>query len=217
MNVTILAIPLVPVYWVLGALVGVFATKKFFFDKEKIKDVNNEVKKSKKIAVLGHQHAGKTTFLRFLKGDKNYKNINHETGIDEYEEFVLKAGGKLITISKNIDIGGSEDFVRKNYELILKNADMAFFLFDVSRFFKETDYFRDFCARVDFLKSITEIKVYFIATHSDKLESTESVKLKISEKLKDKDYNNYVEYGLFVINLIDEKQLSEFVNKSFQI
>jgi len=106
----------------------------------------------------------------------------------------------------------------RNYTTVLQNTEMAFFLFDVSLFFNDNEYYRNFCARVDYLKSMTTIKTYFIATHPDKLNNTDTdneLKIKISEKLKEKDYKNYVEHKLFIINLLEDKKLTEFVNKVF--
>lgn len=213
MIVTPLVLPLIG--WGVVALAGVFVAKKVFFDDNEIQDVKNDVKTSKKIAILGLQSAGKTTFLKFLQGDKNYKNSNHNTGLDEYEEFDVYVGSKIITISKNVDIGGSKAFMR-NYTKVLEDTDMAFFLFDASLFFNDDEYYRDFCARVDFLKSLTKISTYFIATHPDKLEINEKeLKVKMSEKLNNKHYKSYVEQKLFVINLLDEERISEFVKKVF--
>lgn len=212
MIVTPLVLPLIG--WGVVALAGVFVAKKVFFDDNEIQDVKNDVKTSKKIAIFGLQTAGKTTFLRFLQGDKNYKKYV-ASGMDEYDEFVIKFNDKIVKISKNSDIGGAETFVR-NYVTLLKNTEMAFFLFDVSLFFNDNEYYRNFCARVDYLKSITSVKTYFIATHPDKLNSTDNeLKIKISEKLNEKHYKNYVEQKLFIINLLEEKKITEFVNKVF--
>lgn len=208
--------PLIAPFVIWGAVVlaGAFVAKKVFFDDNEVQDLKNDVKSSKKIAILGLQKAGKTTFLRFLQGDKNYKEYV-ATGMDEYEEFDIKFKEKVVTITKNYDIGGNDHFMR-NYMTVLKNTDIVFFLFDVSLFFNDNEYYRDFCARVDFLKSLTKISTYFIATHPDKLEINEKeLKVKISEKLNNKHYKSYVDQKLFVINLLDEERISEFVKKVF--
>lgn len=209
--------PLIAPFVIWGAVVlaGAFVAKNVFFDDNEVQDLKNDVKSSKKIAILGLQVAGKTTFLRFLQGDRNYKFKKNATGIDEYEEFDIKFKEKVVTITKNYDIGGSEAFMR-SYMKVLRNTDIVFFLFDVSLFFNDNEYYRDFCARVDYLKSMTSVKTYFIATHPDKLNSTDNeLKIKISEKLNEKHYKNYVEQKLFIINLLEEKKLKEFVNKVF--
>src|SRR5690554_4334932 len=131
MIVTQLALPLIPLIgWGLAGLAGVLIAKKAFSNKE-VAPLKADVKEAKKIAILGLQSAGKTTFLKFLQGDKNYKNYNHNTGLVRYEEFDMKVNNKIISIAKNVDIGGSETFM-KNYEKILEGTDMAFFLFDAS-------------------------------------------------------------------------------------
>lgn len=209
-----LALPLIPlIAWAATAAAGIFAVKKVFFTADEINEVKEDVHKSRKIAILGLHQAGKTTLLRFLQGEKNYRDKTVGSGVDEYEEFQLKIGDKSISISKNIDIGGSVNFVR-NYQSILKDSDMAFFLFDVSLFFNNNEYYRDFCARVHYLQDMTN-STYFIATHPDKTELTDNLKVKISEKLKSKDYQGYVNQRLFVINLLDDKKLTEFVTKVF--
>src|SRR5690554_634100 len=212
-----LVFPLLPLLgWGVAAIAGAIAVKKVFFDEKEVDELKNDVKTSKKIAILGLQEAGKTTFLRFLQGDKNYKKYT-SSGMDEYDEFDMKVNNKVVTIAENFDIGGAEAFMR-NYTTVLQNTEMAFFLFDVSLFFNDNEYYRNFCARVDYLKSMTTIKTYFIATHPDKLNNTDTdneLKIKISEKLKEKDYKNYVEHKLFIINLLEDKKLTEFVNKVF--
>lgn len=211
-----LVFPLLPLLgWGVAAIAGAIAVKKVFFDEKEVDELKNDVKTSKKIAILGLHQAGKTTFLRFLQGDKNYKKYV-ASGMDEYDEFDMKIHNKTVTIAENNDIGGGEYFV-KNYKTILQDSEMAFFLFDVSLFFNDNEYYRDFCARVDYLKGMTNIKTYFIATHPDKLNNIDDnkLKIKITEKLQGKHYQNYVEQKLFVINLLDEKKLNEFVNKVF--
>src|SRR5690554_5995935 len=214
MIVTPLIIPFL--IWGAVALAGGLTVAKIAgaFDEKEVNDLNKAVKSSKKIAILGLQQAGKTTFLRFLQGDKNYKKYT-SSGMDKYDEFDMKVNNKVVTIAKNFDIGGSEAFMR-NYTTVLQNTEMAFFLFDVSLFFNDNEYYRNFCARVDYLKNMTNVKTYFIATHPDKLNNTDNeLKIKISEKLKEKDYKNYVEQKLFIINLLEDKKLTEFVNKVF--
>lgn len=212
MIVTPLILPLLG--WGVVVLAGALVAKKVFFDDNEVQDLKNDVKTSKKIAILGLQTAGKTTFLRFLQGDKNYKKYA-ASGVDEFEEFEMKINDKIFKISKNYDIGGAETFVR-NYISLLIDTDVVFFLFDVSLFFNDNEYYRNFCARVDYLKSITSVKTYFIATHPDKLKSSDNeLKIKISEKLNEKHYKNYVEQKLFIINLLEDKKLTEFVNKVF--
>src|SRR5690606_8242501 len=136
-----------------------------------------------------------------LQGDKNYKKYV-ASGMDEYDEFDIKFDDEVVTISKNVDIGGAEAFMR-NYTTVLQNTEMAFFLFDVSLFFNDNEYYRNFCTRVDYLTSMTTIKTYFIAPHPDKLNNTDTdneMKIKISEELKEKYYRNYVEHKLFIID-----------------
>lgn len=214
-----IVVPLIIPFLIWGAVAaaGLFTVAGIAgaFDEKEVAKLNNDVKASKKIAVLGLHQAGKTTFLRFLQGDKSYKKYK-ETGIDHYNEFDMKIDDKVITIAKNYDIGGSDAFMR-HYMRILKETEMAFFLFDVSLFLKDNEYFRNFCARVDYLKSMTSVTTYFIATHPDKLMKIDEneLKVKISKQLERKHYQDYVTQKLFVINLLDEKKLTEFVNKVF--
>lgn len=214
-----IVVPLIIPFLIWGAVAaaGLFTVAGIAgaFDEKEVAKLKNDVKTSKKIAVLGLQQAGKTTFLRFLQGDKSYKEAG-DAGTDVYEEFDMKINDKVITIAKNRDIGGSRHFVR-SYKDVLKGAEMAFFLFDVSLFLSDNEYFREFGARVDFLKGLLDIKTYFIATHPDKLKRVDEndLKVKISKLLEGKDYQDYVTQKLFVINLCDEKKITEFVNKVF--
>lgn len=209
-----LILPLIPILgWVVAGAASALVVKKVFFEETEVKKVKEEVHSSKKIAILGLHQAGKTTFLNFLQGNRNNRKYV-ASGIEEYDSFKIAIGDKTIIISKNIDIGGGMNFV-KNYETVLKDVNLSFFLFDISLFLSDNQYFRDFCARVDYLKGTTNVKTCFIATHPDKLPFTDGLKIKISEKLVGKRYKDYVEERLFVINLLNENETTEFVNKVF--
>lgn len=214
-------LPFLPVIgWTAVAITGLFITKKVFFsesDAELAKGISQSLstKSQSKIAILGHHSAGKTTFLKYLKGDRNYKNKHRASGYDEYERFTLQIGEKNIIIDKNVDIGGGQNFVRE-YKGVLKDAKLAFYFFDISKFLNDTEYFRDFGARVDYLKDITTLKVFFIGTHPDLMDPNLNLKIKISEKLGTKGYRSFVEYNLFILNLMDDRQLKEFVDITFK-
>ena len=81
-----------------------------------------------RIAVLGPQNSGKTTFLNFLR---NKKVTGEATARERYEPFSFElSNGKVIDIAGGEDIGGG-DFYRDSYIPLIKECDSIIFIFDI--------------------------------------------------------------------------------------
>ncbi|MFK8279923.1 hypothetical protein ACI76Q_06245 [Capnocytophaga canimorsus] len=229
--ITLMPLPLLPILAILGGgviggLIGGFIGSLF-------------EEKENKLGVLGMQQAGKTKFLSLLRGEAY---VESSTGVEEYQPFTISLkGGKEVRISQGVDIGGGDTY-KPEYKKIIENSDVIFYFFDINKYFKDEvikdriTYRRECNSRFEFifdsikdnyqkqmkdikegsLTSMKEKKVLIVATHTDLCGIHSSqIKSKFDEIVSGKGYKNMLQQVCF-INLNDEKQVEEFINKTFK-
>ncbi|MFK8303334.1 GTPase domain-containing protein [Capnocytophaga stomatis] len=210
--ITLMPLPLLPILAILGGgviggLIGGFIGSLF-------------EEKENKLGVLGMQQAGKTKFLSLLRGEAY---VERSTSIEKYEPFTIYLkGGKEVRISQGVDIGGGDTY-RLKYKEIIENSDVVFYFFDINKYFKDEvmedriTYRRECNSRFEFIfDKKQEKKVLIVATHTDLCGIHSSqIKSEFDKIVRDKRYKNMLQQVCF-INLNDEKQVEEFINKTFK-
>jgi hypothetical protein len=181
---------------------GVFS---FFTDKEKTG-----------LAIFGMQGSGKTTIFNYLRNE----NAGPGTTIRTLNEFEYKLdNGKTRLIKKGVDIGGAEEYIKKNYAPMLldTNYDVYFFVFNSFKYLNDSAEQRNINARIEFIqkKNLNNKKIFLIGSHFDKFKIDEPkvVRSEIISKVKDKVYNSLFNEDLLLMDLTDKRTLKEFFNQ----
>lgn len=118
----LIVLPVVPL-WLIGVGAFIILAAIIFFCSIPID--------GKKIAVLGPQGSGKTTFLSFLR---NKQASGEATGLEHYQPFDYKLqNGQTVRIEGGIDIGGGDEY-RSHYEKLIKNNEAIIFIFDIHKY-----------------------------------------------------------------------------------
>ncbi|WP_264521158.1 hypothetical protein [Flavobacterium sp. N1994] len=171
------------------------------------------------LGIFGMQNSGKTTIFNFLRNE----NEGPGTSIRDLSEIEFKLeNGKRLYIKKGVDIGGGEEFIKKNYGPMLldNNYDVYFFVFNSFEYLNKTNEQRDVDARIDFIKkkNNNKMKIILIGSHFDKFKINESiVRNEIKEKVKDKVYSDLFNENLVLIDLTNNVDLQDFINtKAFK-
>ena len=89
---------------------------------------------TKSIVILGHKGAGKTSLWSRLK-DESLKDGYRATSLpEEISAFQLSLEDKTVTIKETHDVGGGNDSVRSNYEIVLKDdGTFIYYLIEYGR------------------------------------------------------------------------------------
>lgn len=215
MNTISLVLPLIPILWGIGILIGgigIAAASGAFKDP-----------KVNKLGILGMQGSGKTLFLSYLR---NIPFIDQATGRKSYPSFKYKLNnGKEITISSGLDYGGGNIY-RLEYDKVINDSDVILYLFDIGKYLRnELDsdgikYQRSCNSRFEHIYSnIKNIKkpILVIATHKDKSAlSQNEMEQRFSALVKNKSYKDMlkdVEY----INLTDNREITRLKDNLFKI
>lgn len=175
--------------------------------------------RGRKIIVLGMQGAGKTTFLNSLRGEY-YQEVS-PTAEEKYPKFSTKIGSRDVWISDGIDYGGGDAYVTQ-YEDMLKNKEIVFFVFDLSKYLTDIEYKRRTNSRLQLLYSIAKRRsidvnnnVVVIGSHYDEVKKKmKDVKNALSE-LQSKSYGEMFLSNVFAIDTRDEKNIDELKEKVF--
>lgn len=177
---------------------------------------NSKSVHGKHLAVLGMKGAGKTRLYCFMR---NIKYKEEATGKNEYPSFdYTKSDGTKVRIEKGYDIGGGEDFIRDNYEKMMKDSDIVIFVFDISKYFSDTEeYQRQTNSRFDFINkkiSENENKV-IIGSHLDQLKSEkrETIKDRFLKNIKDKPYSGMFTVNFFLADITNNEQIKGIIDK----
>ena len=189
-------------------------------NKQQIKSSSNSSATNiKGIAILGTKGSGKTTLLNVLRG-KSYEKPD-VTSYDQYKEFVYKKqNGNSVTIRQGVDIGGGTSF-RIHYESMIENADVVFFLFDISKWKISEEERREIRSRLQFVteKCIKNHKfLVTLLTHPDLLNTAE-IKTILSQYKSDiceRDCGSYkaavVDYPFVPLNVTDESSVKQLID-----
>lgn len=184
----------------------------------------NKILKGNKIAVLGPQGSGKTTFLNYLRGKENYYETN-ATGKERYEGFSFKlSSGKEITIKSGEDIGGG-DLYRELYEDLIKKSDSVVFIFDINKYLSDEEYEKMTNARMQFVyekfcsnfneKEIPR-RISIILSHSKNYKEDEAEFFKKIRELKKskKDYSKILR-NFHACDMTNPKDMENLKNNIF--
>jgi GTPase SAR1 family protein len=189
-------------------------------NKQRSKSMSNaSTTNIKGIAILGTKGSGKTTLLNVLRG-KSYEKPDI-TSYDKYKEFVYnKQNGNSVTIRQGVDIGGGSSF-RIHYEPMIENADVVFFLFDISKWKTNEEDRREIRSRLQFVteKCIKNDKfLVTLLTHPDIL-NTDEIKTILSQYKNDvceRDNGSYkaavVDYPFVPLNTTDESSVKQLID-----
>jgi len=122
------------------------------------------------IAVLGIRSTGKTTLQNYFR---NIKGPTYSTqyGGEDQEEIVIVKGTKKVRIKKGKDISGGKESLRDFSEDEIGKSNIIFFLYDASRFCKESEYQKEVSAFLIVVCRINRGKrpIHLIGTHIDKI------------------------------------------------
>lgn len=167
------------------------------------------------LAIFGMQESGKTTIFNHLRNE----NQGPGTTVRTLNEFEYKLdNGKTRLIKKGVDIGGGEEYIKKNYAPMLSdsNYDVYFFVFNSFKYLNELTEELNVNARIKFIqeKNINKKKIYLIGSYFDEFKEGESeIRKKIKTKVTDKPYNDLFDEHLVLMDLTNRFLLKEFFNK----
>lgn len=222
-TITILGIKIAAPLVAYGIKIAVYELNKAwneYQNKQQIKSSSNSSATNiKGIAILGTKGSGKTTLLNVLRG-KSYEKPD-VTSYDQYKEFVYnKQNGNSVTIRQGVDIGGGTSF-RIHYESMIENADVVFFLFDISKWKISEEERREIRSRLQFIteKCIKNHKfLVTLLTHPDLLNTAE-IKTILSQYKSDiceRDCGSYktavVDYPFVPLNVTDESSVKQLID-----
>lgn len=166
------------------------------------------------LGVIGMKSSGKTTMLNNLRG---IKTVPQTTYKESYESFKFELNnGKTIFIDKGNDIGGSKNFMIEYKEIINKNEVILFF-FNVSDYLTKTEYKRECNSRLEFINNdLKNKKTAIIASHADVPNRSKIIlEEEILNQVRDKKYSNLFNNGFYVVNLTNNEEFKELINKIF--
>lgn len=167
-----------------------------------------------KLGIVGMKASGKTTLLNKLRG---IEGSPKSTSKESYDSFEFKLNdGKTIQIDKGNDIGGNKNYMAEYREIIKKNNVILYF-FNVCEYLTNLDYKRECNSRLDHINSdIKNKKIAIIASHSDLSGNDKNIlKEEILNQVQDKKYSKLFNDGFFVVNLTDDKENKELIEKIF--
>lgn len=174
---------------------------------------------TKEIAVLGMMESGKTQLYATMKGVDYDTYVG--TGYDDYDSFSFTINGRTIEVAKGTDIGGGREFVKANYKKMIMEKDLIFFVFDVDRFLKDTQYFKETCARMDFFyvmlkeagkDNSSDFAVFGSHLDVSGLSSVEAAN-RVRQKLHNKNYAILVQNNFVTIDLRNRSDVFNFLGK----
>lgn len=182
------------------------------------------------IAILGPNESGKTTLWNYLKGkpfSKKYEETEGKIKISFVTKNIIwtvenpdNAGNKIKC--KGVDINGTEDFIRTEWEEIIKNANMIIFIFNAYNYLYEINYQRDVNQRMQFIKSTIEKHdnekkrgIWLLGSHADLLTNKKKEWKKVIEIIKTKPYCE-ISNNNACIDLTNEKELKEYFHQMFK-
>lgn len=179
--------------------------------------------KKRKIAVLGMQGSGKSTFLQILQG-KDPKDIPPTIGPEPYGSFYITLdGGIKMKISAGDDIPGT-GYNEEYHDYISKN-DIVFFFFKANEYLHNEEIRKDINNRLHFInktatdefKKDIDNDIVIIATHIDELELKDvEIKAKIKSLVLEKNYKKLFDHKFYTLNTTDQKQVHETKNDIFK-
>jgi hypothetical protein len=166
------------------------------------------------LGVIGMKSSGKTTMLNNLRG---IKTVPQTTYKESYESFKFELNnGKTISIDKGNDIGGSKNFMIEYKEIINKNEVILFF-FNVSDYLTKIEYKRECNSRLEFIyNDLKNKKTAIIASHADVPNRSKIIlEEEILNQVRDKKYSNLFNNGFYVVNLTNNEEFKQLINKIF--
>lgn len=187
-----------------GAGAGAGGLFSFFTDDDKVK----------KLGVIGMKSSGKTTFLNNLRG---IKIVPKTTSKESYDSFEFKLSNKKnIQIAKGNDIGGNQNYLAE-YRQIIKNNDIILYFFNICEYLTNSEYKRYCNSRFDYINiDIENKKIAIIASHSDLSQHSKNIlREEMLNQVIDKKYSKLFNDVFFVVNLTDEKESKELIDKIF--
>jgi len=137
------------------------------------------LQKNMKLAVLGREEAGKTSFYNFLKdGDPGNPDQTplSDKNIEKFQ--VQDSEGYTFSISI-IDISGQKEAVASYYKDLVTDYDVILFFFNSEYFMTDEDYSTDVVDRIKVMgdqinttKDSNNKSVYIVPTFKDKAEAS---------------------------------------------
>ena len=171
----------------------------------------------KKVAILGSREAGKSTLWKKLRNPADKECPPTTPMPSEMSEFFIEYKGKMIKISKTLDIGGADEHVGKRYEKLIQKGTYIFYLIDLNRLEELKDETRGRIRKIQEVirgKKLKNTVIHYVGTHYAEFEkqtrkSRDAAKadlLDFLRYLKDKDLDERI----LVAELTDERDIDQF-------
>ena len=172
-------------------------------EKNQLKNLDDDNNISINIILLGHSSVGKTTFFKYLSGQRNINNYIATMGSD-----LLKIDAEINKEKINIqlfDTAGQERYrsIAKNY---IRNADGILLLYDVT----DEESFETVDQWISYIKEIDDennIEIILIGNKIDEIEK------RLISKKKAKDKSNKYNIKYYEICCLNGLNLYEVFNE----
>lgn len=203
------------------AIIGLFSLVIIISGDSASDTFKNE--RSVDLAILGPNEAGKTTLWNFFKGRPASK-VYYETADKEKISFVASSTiwNAVKLRFKGVDINGHGDFIRTDWEKLIKNSNMIIFVFNSYKYLNSIDYQRDVNQRMQFVystvrKQTDEKKraIWLLGSYADKLDNKKKDWERIIGIVKTKPYCD-ISHNNACVNLTNEDELKEYYKKMFE-
>lgn len=217
------------VWWFFPAIIGGLIASLIIISGDSGSD-RFKGEESVNLAILGPNEAGKTTLWNFLKGTPDCKGY-HETEGKIALSFVASAivwtaikPDKPESKPKftGYDINGNGDFIRTDWEKLIKKSNMVFFVFNAYKYLNNTEYQRDVNQRMQFVHSTVgkqtdgnKRDIWLLGSYADKLSDRKKDWAKIIGIIKTKPYCE-ISHNNACVNLTNEDELKEYYKKIFK-
>lgn len=181
------------------------------------------------LAILGPNEAGKTTLWNYLKGvpfSKEYFETDGKTRVSFVSSnktwYTKKSNNSEEKIKfSGYDINGNGDFIKVEWEELIKESDMIIFIFNANKYLFDIDYQRDVNQRMQYVKYTIDKQndgrkrnVWLLGSYADLLSNKKEQWRKIIDIIKTKPYSS-ISHNNACVNLTNKKELDEYYKKMF--
>ena len=189
-----------------------------------------ENEKSVDLAILGPNEAGKTTLWNFFKGrpaSKVYQETDGKIALSFVASSIIWNAVKPDKPEEKLrftgyDINGNGDFIRTDWEKLIKNSNMIIIVFNSYKYLNSVDYHRDINHRMQFVYSTVRKQtdgkkrgIWLLGSYADKLGNKKKDWESIIGIIKTKPYCD-ISQNNACVNLTNKDELKEYYKKMFK-
>lgn len=189
------------------------------------KDENGEPIKEITLAVLGPSASGKTLLFSFLKtGEIQIQRSNTPLKGEKFEELTIEEGEKKIKLKSTIDAPGAYSSVTAFYDVLIKEANFIFFIFNCNDFLNDDVYRKHTLSMTEFINrnNFKKQPIIFLGSHVDQLlkrkdskSERETSMKKVIELLNEEIDRTHLN-EILLINMHDIKEMNELKKLLFK-